>query len=130
MLLYNTTNTKFQYYVPLIGNPIGTNNNTNLSSYYSNDDDEDDDDDESLLPLPYLTPVPMLGGRIGMKDGETQGEIYAAQIASVIARQAPGDRRQVVIGLAPELINHGEITKETRLEFLGLIKLVQDTRVW
>lgn len=100
-----------------------------MSSSYSDDEDEDNDD-ESLLPLPYLTPVPMLGGRTGIKNGETQGEIYAAQIASVIARQSPGDRRQVVIGLAPELINHSDITKETRLEFLGLVKLVQETRVW
>lgn len=104
------------------------------------DELEDDDHNDSLLPLPHLTPMPLVGGSSSYDLSDVQSRIYAAQIASVVARQAPQERRQVVVGLAADLGHAGGkgadfgaaevVTQEQRREFLEIIRLVQLCRVW
>lgn len=129
------------YYVPLLASPVPTHliNPMSSSAYTSGggggdyDDDgnfvEDAQDDTSFLPLPYLTPMPLLGASTAETDW---GSIYAAQIASLVARQAPEDRRIVVVGLGPDVGPRPgqEVEMEHRKEFLEVVKLVEASRVW
>lgn len=130
------------YYVPLLASPVPTHllNPLSSSAYTSSgggdyDDDgnfiEDGQDDTSFLPLPYLTPMPLLGAS-ATEDGGDWGSIYAAQIASLVARQAPEDRRIVVVGLGPDVGPRPgqEVELEHRREFLEVVKLVEASRVW
>lgn len=130
--------------MPLLGSPVGEGLPTSSAIFDppSNDYDELDDDDhnDSLLPLPHLTPMPLLGGSSSYDMSDIQSRIYAAQIASVVARQAPQDRRQVVVGLAADLghtkksssDDHAslEVSQEQRREFLEIVRLVQLCKVW
>lgn len=92
-------------------------------------DDTDDDYNDALLPLPHLTPMPLIGGS---QESDIQGRIYAAQIASLIARQSPLDRRQVVVGLGADIGPRPgeEPTQNHRKEFLEVVRLTQLCRVW
>ncbi|KAM0324147.1 hypothetical protein ACHAQA_008339 [Verticillium albo-atrum] len=50
-----------------------------------------------MLPSTHLTARTLLGG--GGDERETLGQLYAAQIASLIGLRDPEDRRTVVLGL-------------------------------
>ncbi|KAJ8101262.1 hypothetical protein POJ06DRAFT_251001 [Lipomyces tetrasporus] len=82
-------------------------------------------EDYSLLPLNHLTPISVLGA----SPDDTQGRIYAVQIASLIIRQSPDERRLVVVGMA-----HGmggeSVTDENREMFLDVLQMVGECRVW
>ncbi|KAK7963864.1 hypothetical protein PG996_008450 [Apiospora saccharicola] len=71
----------------------------------------------SLLPLAHLTPRTLLGG--GGEERESSGQLYAAQIASHIARKNPEEGRTLLVGLG--------LQKPTpnRESFFDLIELIQ-----
>ncbi|KAK8058674.1 hypothetical protein PG994_009122 [Apiospora phragmitis] len=71
----------------------------------------------SLLPLTHLTPRTLLGG--GGEQRESSGQLYAAQIASHIARKNPEEGRTLLVGLG--------LQKPTpnRESFFDLIELIQ-----
>ncbi|KAK7935108.1 hypothetical protein PG985_000603 [Apiospora marii] len=71
----------------------------------------------SLLPLTHLTPRTLLGG--GGEERESSGQLYAAQIASHIARKNPEEGRTLLVGLG--------LQKPTpnRESFFDLIELIQ-----
>ncbi|KAK8035052.1 hypothetical protein PG993_010047 [Apiospora rasikravindrae] len=71
----------------------------------------------SLLPLAHLTPRTLLGG--GGEERESSGQLYAAQIASHIARRNPEEGRTLLVGLG--------LQKPTpnRESFFDLIELIQ-----
>ncbi|KAK8101192.1 uncharacterized protein PG998_007401 [Apiospora kogelbergensis] len=71
----------------------------------------------SLLPLAHLTPRTLLGG--GGEERESSGQLYAAQIASHIARKNSEEGRTLLVGLG--------LQKPTpnRESFFDLIELIQ-----
>ncbi|KAI0124399.1 hypothetical protein BJ170DRAFT_83814 [Xylariales sp. AK1849] len=71
----------------------------------------------SLLPLSHLTPKTLLGG--GGDERESSGQLYAVQIASLIARRDLEERRTLIVGLG--LLK----PKPDRESFFDLIELVQ-----
>ncbi|KAL8670407.1 MAG: hypothetical protein Q9168_005055 [Polycauliona sp. 1 TL-2023] len=73
--------------------------------------------DDSLLPMTHLTPKTLLGG--ATEERETLGQLYAAQIASLIASKNPQEKRTVVIGLG---LSNVEASRE---EFYNTIDLVR-----
>jgi hypothetical protein len=84
--------------------------------------------DDDLMPLTHLNASSLLGGA---KDDDIQGKLYCTQIASLISRQAPEESRTVVIGLGPGVGLIGdEVTESDRMQFLEIIRLVQESRVW
>ncbi|KAK9459273.1 uncharacterized protein V1516DRAFT_679464 [Lipomyces oligophaga] len=104
------------YYVPLTASP-----SINAFSYV----EADDEDDYSLLPLTHLTPM----GLIGAPPDDAEGRMYAVQIASLISRQAPEERRTVVVSLAP--MKYGQMTTEQQREmFLTIVEMVGECRLW
>ncbi|TDZ53444.1 hypothetical protein C8034_v007347 [Colletotrichum sidae] len=70
-----------------------------------------------LLPSVHLTPKTLLGG--GGDERETLGQLYAAQIASLISTRDPEDRRTLVLGLGLTKVDH------EREAFFDTIELVQ-----
>ncbi|KAI4125224.1 MAG: hypothetical protein LQ338_004386 [Usnochroma carphineum] len=72
--------------------PLEVSNPTSTDQYIPSATSED-----SLLPLTHLTPKTLFGG--SNQERETIGQLYAAQIASIIAAKNPGERRTVMIGL-------------------------------
>ena len=72
---------------------------------------------DNLLPLPHLTAKTLLGG--GGEERESFGQLYAVQIASLIARKTPEDRRTLLVGLGLRK------AKPDREAFFDLIELVQ-----
>lgn len=85
-------------------------------------------DDTSLLPLPHLTPIPMMG--VGPND--IQARLYATLISSIISRQSPEDTRKVVVCLGVDIgpQAEAEVTDNDRKELLEVVKLVEQCRVW
>ncbi|KAF6817328.1 hypothetical protein CSOJ01_02510 [Colletotrichum sojae] len=70
-----------------------------------------------LLPSVHLTPKTLLGG--GGDERETLGQLYAAQIASLVSTRDPEDRRTLVLGL-------GLVKVDTAREaFFDTVELVQ-----
>ncbi|KAF4931268.1 hypothetical protein CGCVW01_v000496 [Colletotrichum viniferum] len=70
-----------------------------------------------LLPSVHLTPKTLLGG--GGDERETLGQLYAAQIASLISTRDPEDRRTLVLGLG---LNKVDTEREA---FFDTVELVQ-----
>ncbi|KAK9464932.1 hypothetical protein V1512DRAFT_249620 [Lipomyces arxii] len=106
------------YNVPLISSAA--------PQLFSFDNSFNDGDVFSLLPLNRLTPIPMLGA----SSDDIEGRIYAAQIASLICRQSPEERRLVVIGMAHAHNPSDTITTSSRMEFIDILNLVGKCRVW
>ena len=52
--------------------------------------------DDDMLPSAGLTAITLLGG--ATSERETMGQLYATQIASVIAAKNPEERRSVLVG--------------------------------
>lgn len=72
---------------------------------------------QGMLPSTHLTPRTLLGG--GGEDRETLGQLYAAQIGSLITLRNPDDRRTLVLGL-------GLVKVDTAREaFFDTVELVQ-----
>lgn len=70
-----------------------------------------------LLPSVHLTPKTLFGG--GGEERETLGQLYAAQIASLVSIRDPEDRRTLVLGLG---LNKVDTEREA---FFDTIELVQ-----
>ncbi|KAL8682861.1 MAG: hypothetical protein Q9186_001107 [Xanthomendoza sp. 1 TL-2023] len=73
--------------------------------------------EDSLLPMTHLTPKTLLGG--ANQERETIGQLYAAQIASLIASKDPQEKRTVVIGLGLSKV------EASREDFYNTIDLVR-----
>ncbi|KAI9677685.1 MAG: hypothetical protein M1817_006640 [Caeruleum heppii] len=91
--------------------PLDTTNPTFADQYLPTPSTED-----SLLPLPSLTPTTILGS--AGSDRETIGQLYATQIASMIASKNPDEKRTVVVGLGLPKVSTDQAT------FLDLMELV------
>ncbi|KAL8957499.1 MAG: hypothetical protein Q9193_005245 [Seirophora villosa] len=72
--------------------PLGVSNPTSTDQYLPSATADD-----SLLPMTHLTPKTLLGG--SNAERETIGQLYAAQIASIIATKNPHEKRTVLLGL-------------------------------
>ncbi|KAK9480737.1 hypothetical protein V1514DRAFT_340784 [Lipomyces japonicus] len=108
------------YYIPLTGSPV--------QQYAFNTDSTGEDDDFSLLAPSHITPTPILGA----SHDDVEGHIYAAQIAALIGRQNPDERRLVVVGLpylGPRTDNE-ILTMQARGLFLDILQLVSQVRIW
>lgn len=135
VLIHSNGRISKMYNVPLLASPVPSHilslPGSGLGSYHGDDDDNYDDQGgmDEFLPLPHLTPMPLIGGS---QEDDIQGRIYATQIASMIARQAPEDRRIVVVGLGPDIGPRPgqDVELSHRKEFLQVIKLAQECRVW
>ncbi|KAI4244687.1 MAG: hypothetical protein L6R40_002891 [Gallowayella cf. fulva] len=73
--------------------------------------------EDSLLPMTHLTPKTLLGG--AAQERETIGQLYAAQIASLIASKDPQEKRTVVLGLGLSKV------EASREDFYNTIDLVR-----
>ncbi|KAI0024546.1 hypothetical protein F4780DRAFT_607315 [Xylariomycetidae sp. FL0641] len=71
----------------------------------------------SLLPMTHLTPRTLLGG--GGEERESLAQLYAAQVASFIARRNPEERRTLVLGLGIHKL------RPEREAFFDVLELVQ-----
>ncbi|ROT42130.1 hypothetical protein SODALDRAFT_347192 [Sodiomyces alkalinus F11] len=72
---------------------------------------------QGMLPSTHLTPKTLLGG--GGEDRETLGQLYAAQVGSLITLRNSDDRRTLVLGL-------GLLKVDTSREaFFDTVELVQ-----
>lgn len=131
-IMINTNGSISQlFYVPLLAAPVPSHLLGGGGGSYDDDGNFIEDgaaaDSDDFMPLAHLTPMPLLG-----HTGEGLGSIYAAQIASMVARQAPEDRRIVVVGLGPAIGPRPgqDVELEHRKQFLEMIKLVEAARVW
>ena len=79
--------TMLQIQVPLESVSIPSSNSSLPAGAASNE----------LLPMSHLTPRTLLGGSTSTR--ETVGQLYATQIASVIATKDPQEKRTIVLGL-------------------------------
>ncbi|KAF5099064.1 hypothetical protein D0Z03_001097 [Geotrichum reessii] len=124
-------------YVPLLAAPTPAPVFSDPAAAYNGHGSDYDDDgnyigqennevNDDFLPLPYLTPM------VAMGHGDPFVSTYAAQIASLIARQAPDDRRIVMIGLGPHVgpKPNEDLEPVHRKQFLEIIKLIEQSRVW
>lgn len=75
-----------------------------------------DSEEDGLLPLPYLSPITLLGG--ADPEREMMGRLYGTQIASAIATKNPGDNRVVVVGLGLGKI---EADRDTFFDIMELV---------
>ena len=73
--------------------------------------------EDSLLPMTHLTPKTLLGG--ATEERETLGQLYAAQIASLIASKNPEEKRTVMVGLGLSKV------EASREDFYNTIDLVR-----
>ncbi|KAL8708714.1 MAG: hypothetical protein Q9220_006439 [cf. Caloplaca sp. 1 TL-2023] len=73
--------------------------------------------DDSLLPMTHLTPKTLLGG--SNQERETIGQLYAAQIASIIATKNPQDKRTVLVGLG---LNKSAVSREDFYNTMDLVR--------
>ncbi|KAJ6261734.1 hypothetical protein Dda_2532 [Drechslerella dactyloides] len=78
--------------------------------------DDDDDADDGLLPLTHLTPKCLLGA--STPDRQAQGQLYAVQLASLLAMKNIRETRTVLVGLG---FDEAEHTSDVFLETLQLV---------
>lgn len=73
--------------------------------------------------------MPLIGGS---HEDDIHGRIYATQIASLISREAPSNKCQIVVGLGVDIGPKPgqDLTAEHRKEFLEVIRLTQLCKVW
>ncbi|KAL9602826.1 MAG: hypothetical protein Q9219_001521 [cf. Caloplaca sp. 3 TL-2023] len=74
--------------------------------------------EDSLLPMSHLNPHTLLGA--SNSERETVGQLYAAQIASIVSAKDPHEKRTVLVGLG---LNKFETT--SREIFYDMIDLVR-----
>lgn len=75
--------------------------------------------DDSLLPVTRFQPRILLGA--GGNERETQAQLYASQIASLITTKEPGETRVLMLGLGLAKVDLG---RETFLTILDLVTKV------
>lgn len=75
--------------------------------------------EESLLPPSRFQTRTLLGA--GGSDRETQGQLYASQVASLITTKNPEETRVLMLGLGLSKVDLG---RETFLEVLDLVTKV------
>ncbi|KAL8686787.1 MAG: hypothetical protein Q9218_006866 [Villophora microphyllina] len=92
--------------------PLEASNPTATDQYLPSATSED-----SLLPMSHLTPKTLLGA--SNSDRETTGQLYAAQIASIIATKNPEEKRTVLIGLG---LNKAEASREDYYDVVDLVR--------
>lgn len=80
------------------------------------DEDEGEVFDDSLLPLPHLTPVTLLGG--ADETREQTGQLLAVQIASAITSRNKEEGRMVTVGLG---LKQKEMDQRSFMEILELV---------
>ncbi|KAL9025545.1 MAG: hypothetical protein Q9196_005650 [Gyalolechia fulgens] len=73
--------------------------------------------EDSLLPMTHLTPKTLLGG--SNPERETIGQLYAAQIASIIAAKDPQEKRSVTVGLG---LDKFEASREIFYDTIDLVR--------
>ncbi|KAL8743991.1 MAG: hypothetical protein Q9190_003711 [Brigantiaea leucoxantha] len=73
--------------------------------------------EDSLLPLTHLTPQTLLGG--SNADREIVGQLYATQIANIIATKDPQEDRTVVIGLGLRKL---DLDREAFYDIVDLVR--------
>ncbi|KAF3145946.1 hypothetical protein TWF569_006495 [Orbilia oligospora] len=73
-------------------------------------------DDDGLLPLTHLTPKCLLGATT--PERQAQGQLYAVQLASLLAMRNIRETRTVLVGLG---LDRAEHTSDTFLETLELV---------
>lgn len=94
--------------VPLLAdNPTTTDPHFNLAQGTS---------DDSLLPVSRFQPRVLLGA--GGNDRETQAQLYASQIASLITTKDPSETRVLMLGLGLAKV---DLSRETFLAILDLV---------
>ncbi|KAL8895555.1 MAG: hypothetical protein Q9207_008123 [Kuettlingeria erythrocarpa] len=92
--------------------PLDVSNPTAPDQYLPSATTED-----TLLPMTHLTPKTLLGG--SNQERETIGQLYAAQIASIIAAKNPHEKRTVVIGLG---LSKFEASREVFYDTVDLVR--------
>ncbi len=73
--------------------------------------------EDTLLPMTHLTPKTLLGG--SNQERETIGQLYAAQIASIIAAKNPHEKRTVLVGLG---LSKFEASREVFYDTVDLVR--------
>ncbi|KAL8710103.1 MAG: hypothetical protein Q9225_007343 [Loekoesia sp. 1 TL-2023] len=73
--------------------------------------------EDSLLPMTHLTPKTLIGG--SNQERETIGQLYAAQVASIIAAKDPHEKRTVIIGLG---LSKFEASREVFYDTIDLVR--------
>ncbi|EPS42527.1 hypothetical protein H072_3503 [Dactylellina haptotyla CBS 200.50] len=74
-------------------------------------------DDDGLLPLAHLTPKCLLGA--STPERQAQGQLYAVQLASLLAMRNIRETRTVLIGLGLDKAEHTSDTFVETLELVG-----------
>ncbi|KAI4091381.1 MAG: hypothetical protein LQ339_008133 [Xanthoria mediterranea] len=92
--------------------PLDATNPSATDQYLPSANEED-----SLLPMTHLTPRTLLGG--ATEERETLGQLYAVQIASLIASKNPQEKRTVMVGLGLSKV------EASREDFYNTIDLVR-----
>ncbi len=72
-----------------------------------------------MLPASHLTPTTLLGG--ASEERATLGRLFAAQVASSLARRDPEDRRTLVVGMG---LRGSDAGRETFFDFMELVEKV------
>lgn len=78
------------------------------------------------LVLPSISPRPL----IGTNFNDSNGQLYASILASMINRQSTDDNRGVFIALASSIGPEKTPSKADREELLTITRLVETCRVW
>ncbi|EWC43624.1 hypothetical protein DRE_01511 [Drechslerella stenobrocha 248] len=76
----------------------------------------DDDADDGLLPLTHLTPRCLLGA--STPERQAQGQLYAVQLASLLAMRNIRETRAVLVGLGFDVAEH---TSDVFMDTLQLV---------
>ncbi len=72
-----------------------------------------------LLPATHLTPRMLLGG--ASEERATLGQLFAAQVASLLARRDPEERRTLMLGLG---LRSSSAERNMYFDFLELVEKV------
>ncbi|KAK5077034.1 hypothetical protein LTR51_002721 [Lithohypha guttulata] len=75
--------------------------------------------EDSLLPVTRFQPRVLLGA--GGNERETQAQLYASQVASLITTKDPSETRVLMLGLGLAKV---DLSRETFLEILDLVTKV------
>ncbi|KAL9008177.1 MAG: hypothetical protein Q9173_006670 [Seirophora scorigena] len=92
--------------------PLGVFNPTSTDQYLPSATSDD-----SLLPMTHLNPKTLLGG--SNAERETIGQLYAAQIASIIATKNPHEKRTVLLGLG---LSKFEVSRAVFYDTIDLVR--------
>lgn len=77
------------------------------------------DNEDALLPTARFQPRVLLGA--GGSERETQGQLYASQIASLITTKKPDESRTLMLGLGFAKV---DLDRDTFLQVLDLVTQV------